>query len=302
LLFDVVLIDGNNLAHRVFSAQKGLKTSEGESVGLIFGFLQNVFSLKKNWLRYRSEIYVAWDRGSAYRTGIYEDYKGNRRAKRDDNDQEYLDFISQKRKLTGILPKIGVSQVYKDGEEADDVIGTLAKRFEEKGKSVLIFSNDHDFFQLLSEKVSMVRRASDKRGLELFDQDCFMREFGISASRYLDVMSLMGDSGDNIPGIMGIGEKTAVKIVGNNPDLVTAILNESDSVGVSGVTERIANLVKTNFDKVRFASKLVRIRCDLEELKTIEPQKDMTAVRGIFHDLEFKQFLRIHNWQLLEDI
>jgi DNA polymerase-1 len=221
----IVLIDGNNTCFRVGWANKHL-TNNGEPTGVIYGVFREILAV---WQRWRdARIAIVWDRGAEYRLRLSKEaiakgiitekqgyYKQNRERKREKEAAEgkVNDLVEaidvQKPTLKEILKLTLAQQVEIEGYEADDIIGSLAKIHSEKGDVVKIISSDKDMYQLLSDKVSILS-ISGKGGMSL---DGFCGEYNLSPNQWIDIGALAGDSGDNIHGVKGVAEKTAIKML-----------------------------------------------------------------------------------------
>lgn len=221
----IILIDANNTCFRVGWANKHL-TNQGEPTGVIYGFLREILGVWERWKH--AKIGIIWDCPSDYRKDLSKEgilkgiiskeqgyYKQNRerqRAKDEDDGKinEVAESISiQKPTLREVLSKTLAHQIKIEGFEADDIIGTLAKMHSERGDLVKIISSDKDMYQLLSEQVSIFTLGGNNN----MSYERFVGEFGISPTQWIDVGALAGDSGDNIHGVKGIGEKTAIKFL-----------------------------------------------------------------------------------------
>jgi len=221
----IVLIDANNTCFRVGWANKHL-TNDGEPTGVIYGFLRDVLGVWERWKH--AKIVVVWDSKSEYRLTLSKEailngviteeqgyYKQNRERKRAKDEaegkiNELGEAVAiQKPTLQEILGKTLVQQIKVDGFEADDVIGTLATTHAQKGDVVKIMSSDKDMYQLLSSQTSIYTLG----GKHSISYEAFNGEFSISPEQWIDVGALAGDTGDNIHGVRGIAEKTAIKIL-----------------------------------------------------------------------------------------
>lgn len=305
-MYDSVIIDGNNLAYKSFFIHKKLSADvDGKIVhtGTCYGFINSLIHLKKEYLKDKSEIFVVWDRESKHRKSIYPEYKVKRHTIEDESKKEEIkNYLTQRKYLKIILPHLGVHQVYADGWEADDVIGTLSRiRSTEMGEDVLIFSSDHDYYQLITDKVHLLSHKG-KDNITLYDVETFEKEFGIKPYQYYYVMCLTGCKGDEVPGVKGIGEKTALKLVRDNPNLIEDILNgnifEKSFVGSKTVLAKL----KDNIETIKLASQLVKINQHVEKLTVIRGEKNMNKVEEYFEMLEFRSFLRQKNWKILESL
>jgi len=221
----IVLIDANNTCFRVGWTNRHL-TNNGEPTGVIFGVFKELLAV---WQRWRdAKIAIIWDGGTEERLRISKEaiakgilteeqgyYKQNRERKRAKEEAEgktndLVEAIDiQKPTLKEILDLTLVDQIQIEGHEADDVIGTLARIHEERGDVIKIISSDKDMYQLLSENVSILSIS----GKGAMTYDSFGGEFNLSPQQWIDIGALAGDSGDNIIGVKGVGEKTAIKML-----------------------------------------------------------------------------------------
>lgn len=304
MFYDSIIIDGSNLAYKSFSIHKNFTADINNKLiytGVTFGFINSLIKLKKENLKDNGRFFVAWDRGHKYRSKIYPQYKQKRKEQKN-NDDDYIKYKSQIPILEKVLPILGVTQVYKEGCEADDIVGTLSKiRSEKFNEDVLIFSGDHDFYQLINDKIHLLNHRGAKN-ITYYDTESFKKTFGITPDKYYDVMCLTGCSGDEVPGINGIGEKTAIKIIQNNPDLIQNIIKgeikDNEFVGSKNQLEKIKN----NINTVILASKLVKIYTDLKGMKYNKGRKDLNKLEEVFELLEFNSLLRASNWKIISEL
>ncbi|HER43540.1 MAG TPA: DNA polymerase I, partial [Candidatus Eisenbacteria bacterium] len=201
------LVDGHALAYRSYFAliRNPLTNSRGENTSAVFGFTRQLLLLLK---KYEPEyLAVVFDSGGeTERHREYPEYKAHREAMPEDME-------SQLSRIVEVVEALGVAVVEEEGYEADDILATLARSAAARGIDVKILTGDKDLFQLLSDRVHVIRPA---KGTALEDE-CgpeFVEErFGLRPSQIVDLLSLMGDASDNIPGVKGIGEKTALKLL-----------------------------------------------------------------------------------------
>lgn len=207
-----VLIDGNNMACRCSFANDALTNSDGTPTGVHFGFFQSLITLKKRFSD--AQYLIVWDSKSARRMAestkgvtwsiIPEAYKENRR--KDELPKPLKDFYSQHAYLQRGLAMTGIPQIKIDGYEADDVIASYCKALKADNE-VFVVTSDRDYYQILDDNVIVF----DGMKLETYTLSSFKKEMGITPSQYIDLGALCGDDGDNIFGIPGWGEKTALK-------------------------------------------------------------------------------------------
>lgn len=215
----LLIIDGHAFAYRAFYAIRGLTSPSGQPTNAIYGFINMLAKLESQVLP--THAVVVWDGGlDAERVEELDDYKGQRDPMPDDMEVQLDEMVEY-------LEAEGWASVCDDGVEADDRIGQLAKRAEAEGFEVAIASSDKDFLQLINDRVKMWNPA-DKSGVPM-DAAAVVAKIGVQPSQIVDWLSLVGDAADNIPGVPGVGVKTAA-----------ALLNEFGSV--DGIYGRLAEV------------------------------------------------------------
>lgn len=232
----LLLIDGNSIFNRAFyglgSTGGLLKTSAGVYTNAIFGFL-NIFFKNLNEEQ-PTHICVAFDRkAKTFRHEQYELYKANRTGM---PDEMAIQFPI----LKDVLSAMNISMIEKDGYEADDLIGSLSKTAGDQGFETVILTGDRDAFQLITDRVT-VKLLVTKQGVtgtDFYDQKTFVEKYNINPSQMIDVKALMGDKSDNIPGIPGIGEKTALKLICEYGSL-DELYNHADEVKPQSTKEKL---------------------------------------------------------------
>lgn len=280
------LIDGYALIYRAFFAMIGrpLRTSRGENTSAAWGvanFLHRLFE------QHRPE-YVAWvhDAGSSFRADVYPEYKATR-EKLDDELQ--ADFDRSVERIEELLDAFGVPLVAVDGYEADDVIGTLADRATEADLQTVIVSGDKDFYQLISPRVALLnpgRRGPAGVEEQWVDLSNAAERLGVPPHQVIDYLALVGDASDNVPGVRGVGEKTARKLLEAYGDLETVLAHAAD---VSG--KRAREALQADAEKARLSRELVTIRRDVpvdrspRELRA--RARDVERLQRLYTELEF---------------
>ena len=207
------MIDGNNLAIRAAFANENLKNSEGVPTGVHFGVFQSLINLKNTYSDY--QFLICWDGKSerrmiesenAVKNGIIKSaYKENRKKK--DQPQPLLDFYQQAKYLQKGIAQTGIPQIRLENYETDDVIASYCKKLS--SNEVIVVTSDADYYQILSDNVSVFDGMKQK----LHTKQSFMDEYKIEPYQHVDVGALMGDDGDNIFGITGWGDKTALEAI-----------------------------------------------------------------------------------------
>ena len=206
----IVLIDGNSILNRAFygiMGSKMLTTRDGKYTNAVYGFLAILFKvledIEPNYLMVTFDL-----KAPTARHKLYEGYKANRKGMPNE-------LAEQMPIIKDILRAMNIAIIEKEGYEADDVLGTMAKKAEKKGLDVTIVSGDRDTFQLTSNKIK-VRIPHTKVGkteVDTFDRKAIVQKYGVTPKELIEVKGLMGDTSDNIPGVPGIGEKTALEII-----------------------------------------------------------------------------------------
>jgi len=221
------LMDGTAFAHRSFHAIKRLTDPEGRPTNAVFGFTKTLLKL----LREETPDYMAvtFDtHAPTFRHKIYAEYKATRKKTPDD-------LVAQMPVIREVVDALGIQVVEKDGYEADDLIGTLARRAEEAGMDVVIVSGDKDLLQMVSPHTS-VYDPQGKNGP--CTAESIRERFGLDADKIVDVMALWGDSSDNVPGVPGIGEKNARELVSKYGSLEGLYENVDEVKGKKGESLR----------------------------------------------------------------
>ena len=203
----ILLIDGHSILNRAFYGLPDLTNAEGKHTGAVYGFLNILFRiLEEEKPQY---LTVAFDlHEPTFRHKMYEAYKGTRKPMPEEL-REQVPLMKE------MLTAMGIKIVSKAGYEADDLLGTLAVRSEKEGMDVTILSGDRDLLQLATEKV-MIRLPKTSRGkttIENFHAAEVLEKYQVTPPQIIELKALMGDSADNIPGIPGVGEKTATKMI-----------------------------------------------------------------------------------------
>ena len=200
-----ILIDGHSIAFRAFFALGDLKTKDDFPTSVIHGFTS---MLKKVINEYNPDnLIIAWDVSrKTFRTQMYKEYKANRSSSPDS-------FKIQIPELQKLLSNFKIAQVSKNNYEADDVLGSLAKKLSSKDNMVYILTGDRDSFQLINKYVNVIYTKKGISETEIINDIAFNKKYGIKVNQYIDYLSLKGDASDNIPGVPGIGEKTALELL-----------------------------------------------------------------------------------------
>ena len=247
----IILIDGHSIAFRAFYALPDtLVTKDGFPTNVIHGFLMMVSKLVKE---YDSEkIIITWDISKkTFRSELYSDYKGNRSSAPDE-------FKLQVKTLQELLVKFNIPQVSKEGFEADDVLGTLSKKLNDKNKEVMIVTGDRDSFQLISDKTKILYTKRGISDTQLFNEKEFNEKYVIKTNQYIEYLALKGDPSDNIPGLPGVGEKTAINLLLKYENINNIYKNLDE------LTPKLKETFSSNKDLLDISKILATIKKDLE--------------------------------------
>ncbi len=273
------LIDGSSYIYRAFYGVRHLSTSTGIPTNAIYGF----GNMLKRVLRERSPIYmaIALDApGPTFRHDLSPDYKANRPRMPEDLSAQ-IPFIKR------LITALGIPYMEIPGYEADDIIGTLATWASDQGAEVVMISGDKDLLQLVSPKVHMWDSMKD----EVLGPAEVEKRFGVPASQVVEVMGLAGDSGDNIPGVPGIGPKTAQRLIkefGSIENLLSAL----DKVSKEKERKRL----ETHSEQAIMSLALATIKCDVPLEKDWQEfelgDADLGDLINLYRELEFKKLLQ----------
>ena len=271
----VYLVDGSSYIHRAYHAIRNLSTSKGFPTNAIFGFTKMILKLLAD--RAPNYLAVVFDaKGPTFRHKIHEGYKATRPPMPEDM-AEQIPIIK------GILDKLSLKVMEKEGYEADDIMGTLARVLEEKGFRVVMVTGDKDFRQVITPNVCMWDTMKDK----VTDYPSLKATYGFEPQKFVDVMALSGDLSDNVPGVPGVGEKTAVNLVQEFRSLEN-VLNHMGEIKKKKLKE---NLQKFYGDallskELVTIDRFVPIETHIEQLEIGEPRRD--ELSEIFRALEFR--------------
>lgn len=280
----LLLVDASNLLFRSYyaTAYSGqlMQTKDGKYTNGIYGFVRAMKTLLE---RDYTHIIVALDSiGKTHRHNIYDDYKGTR----DDTPEELKEQFAY---MDQYLKAAGIYSYRKESFEADDVIGYAVKHFKKDFDEVVIYSNDQDLMQLIDDHVFQM---VSKRGLseiDMVDKLALQEKLGLKPNQVPDFKGLVGDSSDNIPGIKGIGKKTAQKLLSQYPSLEDIIDHIPDLKG------KLKERIEENQDIARFSKKLATIQCDFENDMSIEAAAykgfDQDALRDFYQAMSFRSYL-----------
>ena len=287
---EMVLIDGNSILNRAFygiMSSKMLTTPDGKYTNAIYGFLAILFKVLDDIEP--EYLMVAFDlKAPTARHKLYEGYKANRKGMPNE-------LAEQMPILKDILRKMNIAIIEKEGYEADDVLGTLSKRAEAEGLDVTIVSGDRDTFQLTSNKIK-VRIPHTKLGkteVDIFDEIAVKEKYGVTPKQLIEVKGLQGDTSDNIPGVAGVGEKTALNLIkdyGSIDKLYEAIEKNEDDL-----KPKLKEKLIENRELAELSRTLGTINLEVPIEETIEDFKrkpwNNEEVLKVFKELKFNRFI-----------
>jgi DNA polymerase-1 len=278
---ELFLVDGNNLAYRAFFAlPEELATSEGFSTNALLGFTNMLFKLLADYKP--KGVAVAWDTHAVHRAAISEDYKSERRPMPDLLREQFPHFRP-------IVEAFGYRNLEFEGWEADDVIATLATQADEAGIKTTVVSTDRDAFQLVSENVALMMTPRGVSDVNVYTPGRVEARYGIRPDQVPDFIGLKGDTSDNIPGVPGIGDKTAGQLISQygSVDEVIAHAEELSPARKRNILEHA--------EQARQSKELATMRrdleldCDVTQLVLSPP--DRSQLKEMFRKFEFRNLL-----------
>lgn len=280
----IILIDGSSYLYRAFYATPPFTNPKGEPTGAIYGVTNMIRSLINQYNP--THIAVVFDaKGGSFRKELYSEYKATRDAMPED-------LKVQIAPVHNILISMGLPLLCVDNVEADDVIGTLAKQAEAEGLNVLISTGDKDMAQLVSDKITLINTMNNT----ILDPQGVEKKFGVPPTKIIDYLALMGDSSDNIPGVSGVGEKTATTLLNEFSGIndIYQHIDKIDNLSIRGVKSIKQKLI-ANEKEARLSYLLATIKTDIKLNFTNEQLKpkpaDLTQLKEIFAYQGFNRWL-----------
>ncbi|EED34483.1 DNA polymerase I superfamily protein [Luminiphilus syltensis NOR5-1B] len=280
----LILVDGSSYLFRAYHALPPLTNSKGLNTGAVKGVIGMIRKLLADYPD--DQVVVVFDaKGPTFRNEIYSEYKANRPPMPDE-------LREQIEPIHGIIHAMGLPLLCVPGVEADDVIGTLAARAADADRPVLVSTGDKDMAQLVNDHVTLVNTMTNT----VLNRDGVVEKFGVPPELIIDLLALMGDKVDNIPGVAGVGEKTALALLQGigGVDAIYGALDQVADLSVRGAKTLAAKLEKHR-DEAELSYRLATIEtdCDLplseEDLVSAAPDRD--ALIGYYQDMEFKAWL-----------
>ncbi|MGP8292179.1 DNA polymerase I [Vreelandella zhanjiangensis] len=281
----IVLVDGSSYLYRAFHALPPLTNTKGQPTGAVKGVLNMLKRLIKDYPQ--SPMAVVFDApGKTFRDELFEDYKSHRPPMPDD-------LRSQVSALHACVKALGLPLLCIEGVEADDVIGTLAHHATQAGRDAVISTGDKDMAQLVNAHITLVNTMKD----ETLDEAGVEGKFGLPPSLIIDFLALMGDKVDNIPGVPGVGEKTALGLLQGMGGGLGAIYSDLDRVktlsfrGAKTLSKKLEEHREQAYLSYQLAT--IKVDCDLpvglDDLDIAHPDREQLV--ALYQELEFKQWL-----------
>ncbi|WP_338455928.1 DNA polymerase I [Aeromonas veronii] len=283
----LILVDGSSYLYRAFfaSQQADLRTSTGLPSGAVRVMANMMRSLRKQYPD--CHVAVVFDaKGKTFRDDIYPEYKANRASMPDD-------LRSQVAPIHQMIKAMGFPFLMVEGVEADDVIGTLARQATEKQLPVLISTGDKDMAQLVSDHVTLIDTMKDVKT----DREGVIEKFGVPPELIIDYLALMGDKVDNIPGMTGVGEKTALALLQGigSIDEIAANLDKVAALGFRG-SKAFADKFREQEEQVRLSYRLATIKTDVELEQSLEElllkPVDKESLLAVYREYELRNLIK----------
>ena len=276
----LLILDGNSLLNRAFFGIPPLSNKNGVCTNAILGFSNMLFKMKNDIAP--DHIVCTFDRKApTFRHLEFKDYKAGRNKMPSELAQQFP-------LVKDLLKMLSVTMYEIDGFEADDIIGSLAKYAEEEGMEVFIMTGDRDALQLATDNTNVCITKTGVSEVDCYDRERMMEDYGVTPTQFIDVKGLMGDKSDNIPGVPGIGEKTAYKLIIEYGSMENVLMNIENLSGKK-LKENLTEYAEQAIFSKRLATinVYVPMEFDLEEIRSTE-EFDMSGLRQYYTKLEMK--------------
>ena len=279
---ELFLIDGNSLAYRAFFAlPESIGTSDGRPTNAIYGLASMLVKIIDE--HHPAGVIVAWDAGMSGREVTYDLYKAQRKPRPDLLREQWPHLMP-------LVEAFGYTNVKVEGYEADDVIASLAKQAREEGIPVMVVTGDRDAYQLVGEGIRVMSTSRGITETKIYDSEAVIERYGVPPESITDLMGLRGDTSDNIPGVPGIGEKTATQLLQQFGTLEKVLASVDE---ISGA-KRKQNLVE-HADDARMSKQLATLQYDIEtgvDMATVMgSEPDRGALRDFMREFELRAVL-----------
>jgi DNA polymerase-1 len=280
---ELFLIDGNSLVYRAFFAlPETISTSKGFPTNAIFGFASMLVKILTE--HGQNPTLVVWDAGMSGRDKVSEEYKAGRRERPDLLREQWPH-------LHPLVDAFGYTNVKVDGWEADDVIATLAEQAKAKGVPVMVVTGDRDLFQLVGDGVRVMATSRGITETKVYDRDAVIERYGIPPELVPDFTGLKGDTSDNIPGVPGIGEKTASQLLQAHGDL-EGVLSSIDQISGAKRKENLTEHAGAARMSKQLATAVRDIELDVDLDAAVAREPDRSRLREVFREFELRDPLR----------
>jgi len=279
----LAILDGNSLLYRAFFALPDMSTKEGLHTNAVYGFLSMLLKLREDIGP--DYIITAFDKSKkTFRHDEYEEYKAGRK-------KTPPELTMQFPVIREILSKMGIGVFELEGYEADDLIGTFSSIAEKEGMEVFVVTGDKDALQLATDHVNIVINKKGISEKEIYNKERFISDFGVTPTQYIDVKGLMGDKSDNIPGVPGVGEKTAFKLIKEYGSMENLLMN-IDSVSGKKLKESLVQYSEQAMLSKRLATIITEVPMEVsvEDIRT-KGDFNNSEVRDMCLKLQFKSIL-----------
>lgn len=277
----LVIIDGSSLLYRAFYAIPHLSDSQGRPTNAVYGFLNMLLKLYEQLNP--QYVAVAFDKDKhTFRNDLFDGYKATRKPAPDELRPQFG-------LIRDVLSCLGIHVLELEGYEGDDIIGTIAKQTETQGLDIAVVTGDRDALQLVDDKITVHLTKKGITNMLAVTPDVMRAEYGYTPAQVIDMKALMGDTADNIPGVPGVGEKTALKLISQFQS-VEGVYEHIDEVKGKKLQEKL----RDNKDKAMLSKTLATIRCDVPITYTMDmfaPKPREEDVIDLFKTLGFKNLL-----------
>ena len=274
----LILVDGSAYIFRAYYALPPMTNSSGIPTNAVYGFCNMMLKLIDQY--HDDKIIIVLDAGrNTFRNKLYSEYKANR-------SEAPEDLIPQFKIIREAIDAFGLDVIEKKDFEADDIIASYAKYGEENNINTIVYSSDKDLFQLLTGTIKII---DPMKNIEI-DEERVFEKFGVTPDKITDVQALIGDTADNIPGVPGIGPKTASKLINEFGSFENLLIKKEEITNV-----RIKNLIQEHEELAKISHQLVILKNDLElpiEIKDIKAFDDSPKLNDFFKKYEFKSLIR----------
>lgn len=278
----LMVIDGNSLMHRAFYAIPPLSTKKGIYTNAVYGFMNMLFKLIEEY--HPEYIGVAFDRKApTFRHKEYKEYKGTRQK-----TPEIL--VPQFDTLKKLLSAMNIAIYERDGYEADDILGTFARIAGERGMKAYLVTGDRDALQLIDENVNVLMTKKGITDIRIYDEKVLHEDYGITPAQVIEMKSLMGDSSDNIPGVPGVGKKTAFKLI-NKYGTLENVYAHIDEISGKKLKENLEKYKAQAFLSKRLATIIKDAPVDISIADCCYDIPNSLELKELLMELEFSSIL-----------